>query len=100
MRTASTVAPGGGAKQRPLIGNARINDAFPVALAELFEDRKRRSQEREKALPTLWQFAGEILVLKPHWARWEWRQMLHLPSIHLDVGAGRRYTALAQRLQR
>jgi hypothetical protein len=26
--------------------------------------------------------------------------MLHLPSIHLDVGAGRRYTALAQRLQR
>lgn len=31
----------------PLIGNARINDAFPVALAEPFADRKRRSQERE-----------------------------------------------------
>ena len=71
------------------IGNARINGDFPDALAEQLEDLKRRSQEAEEDLPTPWQFAGEVLFIKPHGAGRQWRWILHSPSIHVDVGLGK-----------
>jgi hypothetical protein len=71
------------------IGNARINVEFPDRLAEQLEEWKRRSQEAEEDLPTSWQFAGEVLFIKPHGAGRQWRWILHSPSIHVDVGLGR-----------
>ncbi len=71
------------------IGNARINVDFPDALADHLEDLKRQSQEAEEDQPTLWQFAGEVLFIKPHGAGRQWRWILHSPSIHVDVGLGK-----------
>ena len=71
------------------IGNARLNAEFPDELADQFEDLKRRSQEAEEDLPTPWQFAGEVLFIKPHGAGRQWRWILHSPSIHVDVGLGK-----------
>jgi hypothetical protein len=71
------------------IGNAHINRDFPEALAEQLEDLKRSSQEAEEDLPTPWQFAGEVLFIKPHGAGRQWRWILHSPSIHVDVGLGK-----------
>ena len=71
------------------IGNARLKGDFPEALADQLEDLKRRSQEAEEDLPTPWQFAGEVLFIKPHGAGRQWRWILHSPSIHVDVGLGR-----------
>jgi hypothetical protein len=71
------------------IGNARVNGDFPDELAAQLEELKRRSQEAEEDLPTLWQFAGEILFIKPHGAGRQWRWILHSPSIHIDVGLGK-----------
>jgi hypothetical protein len=71
------------------IGNARSNGDFPDELADRLEDLKRRSQEVEADLPTDWQFAGEVLFIKPHGAGRQWRWILHSPSIHVDVGLGR-----------
>jgi hypothetical protein len=78
-----------GANIDTFIGNARINRDFPEALAEQLEDLKRRSQEAEEDLPTPWQFAGEILFVKPHGAGRRWRWILHSPSVHVDVGLGK-----------
>lgn len=50
------------------IWNARVGGEFPEALADQLEDLKRRSQEAEDDLPTPWQFAGEVLFVKPHGA--------------------------------
>src|SRR4029079_12219071 len=71
------------------IGNARLQGDFPFALAEQLEELKRRSQEAEEDLTTSWQFAGEVLFIKPHGAGRQWRWILHSPSIHVDVGLGR-----------
>ncbi len=71
------------------IGNARVNGDFPDVLAAQLEELKRRSQDTEEDLPTLWQFAGEVLYIKPHGAGRQWRWILHGPSIHVDVGLGR-----------
>ena len=71
------------------IGNARLNGDFPDDLAARLEDLKRRSQEAEEDLPTPWQFAGEVLFIKPHGAGRERRWIVHSPSIHVDVGLGR-----------
>jgi hypothetical protein len=71
------------------IGNARLTGDFPDDLAAQLEDFKRRSQEAEEDLPTLWQFAGEVLFIKPHGAGRQWRWILHSPSIHVDVGVGK-----------
>jgi hypothetical protein len=71
------------------IGNARINVDFPDRLAEQLEEWKRRSQEAEEDLPTSWQFASEVLFIKPHGAGRQWRWILHSPSIHVDVGLGK-----------
>jgi hypothetical protein len=71
------------------IGNARLNGDFADDLAGQLEDLKRRSQEAEEDLPTSWQFAGEVLFIKPHGAGRQWRWILHSPSIHVDVGLGR-----------
>jgi hypothetical protein len=46
------------------IGNARITGDFPEALAERLEDLKRQSQMAEEDMPTLWQFAGEVLFIE------------------------------------
>jgi len=71
------------------IGNARLNGDFADDLAGQLEDLKRRSQEAEEDLPPPWQFAGEVLFIKPHGAGRQWRWILHSPSIHVDVGLGR-----------
>jgi hypothetical protein len=71
------------------IGNARVGGEFPEALADQLDDLKRRSQEAEEDLPTPWQFAGEVLFIKPHGAGRQWRWILHSPSIHVDVGLSR-----------
>jgi hypothetical protein len=71
------------------IGNARINGEFPETLATELGDLKRRSQEAEEDLSTPWQFAGEVLFIKPHGAGRQWRWILHSPSIHVDVGLGK-----------
>jgi hypothetical protein len=71
------------------IGNARITGEFPDGLAGQLEDLKRRSQEAEEDLPTSWQFAGEVLFIKPRGAGRRWKWILHSPSIHVDVGLGR-----------
>jgi hypothetical protein len=71
------------------IGNARVNGEFPDRLAAQLEDLKRRSQEAEEDLPTPWQFAGEVLFIKPHGAGRQWKWILHSPSIHVDVGVGK-----------
>src|SRR5215471_832960 len=72
-----------------LIGNARINGDFSDNLAGQLEDYKRHSQEAEEELPTCWQFAGEVLFIKPHGAGRQWRWIVHSPSIHVDVGLGK-----------
>jgi hypothetical protein len=92
MRRASTHSPMPaivGANIDTFIGNARITGEFPDALAAHLEDLKRRSQEVEEDLPTPWQFAGEVLFIKPHGAGRQWRWILHSPSIHVDVGLGK-----------
>jgi hypothetical protein len=71
------------------IGNARVKGDFPEELADQLEELKRQSQEAEEDLPTKWQFAGEVLFLKPHGAGRQWRWILHSPSIHVDVGLGK-----------
>jgi hypothetical protein len=71
------------------IGNARVGGEFPEALADQLEELKRRSQEAEEDLPTPWQFAGEVLFIKPHGAGRQWKWILHSPSIHVDVGVGK-----------
>ena len=71
------------------IGNARLNAEFPDELADQLEDLKRQSQEAEEDLSTPWQFAGEVLFIKPHGAGRQWRWILHSPSIHVDVGLGK-----------
>jgi hypothetical protein len=71
------------------IGNARLNGDFPDILAEQLEDRKRRSHDMEEDIPTPWQFAGEVLFIKPHGAGRQWRWILHSPSLHVDVGLGK-----------
>jgi hypothetical protein len=71
------------------IGNARINGDFPDDLGAQLEEFKRRSQDAEEDLPTTWQFAGEVLFIKPHGAGRQWRWILHSPSIHVDVGLGK-----------
>jgi hypothetical protein len=71
------------------IGNARVNGEFPDDLATQLEELKRRSQEAEEDLPTPWQFAGEVVFIKPHGAGRQWRWILHSPSTHVDVGLGR-----------
>src|SRR6516162_5505752 len=71
------------------VGNARVNGDFPDDLASQLEDLKRRSQEAEEDIPTPWQFAGEVLFIKPHGAGRQWRWILHSPNIHVDVGLGK-----------
>ncbi len=71
------------------IGNARLKGDFPEALADQLEDLKRRSQEIEEDLPTSWQFAGEVLFIKPHGAGRQWRWILQSPSVHVDLGLGK-----------
>jgi hypothetical protein len=71
------------------IGNARVNGEFPDDLATQLEELKRRSEVAEEDLPTPWQFAGEVVFIKPHGAGRQWRWILHSPSIHVDVGLGR-----------
>jgi hypothetical protein len=71
------------------IGNARLNGDFPDDLAGQLEELKRRSQDAEEDLPTPWQFAGEVLFIKPHGAGRQWRWILHSPSIHVNVGLGK-----------
>ncbi len=89
MRTISTLASVVGQNIDTFIGNARIHGDFPAALAEQLEDLKRRSQGTEEVIPTPWQFAGEVVFIKPHGAGRQWRWILHSPSLHLDVGLGR-----------
>jgi hypothetical protein len=71
------------------IGNARLNGEFPDELAEQLEGLTRQSQDMEEDIPTSWQFAGEVLFIKPHGAGRQWRWILHSPSIHVDVGLGK-----------
>jgi hypothetical protein len=71
------------------IGNAKVNGEFPDMLAAQLDDLKQRSQEAEEDLPTSWQFASEILFIKPHGAGRQWKWILHSPSIHVDLGLGR-----------
>ena len=78
-----------GANIDTFIGNAKVSGDFPENLAEQLEKLKRRSQEAEEDQPTSWQFAGEVLFIKPHGAGRQWRWILHSPSVHLDVGLGR-----------
>ena len=78
-----------GANIDTFIGNARLTVTSPTTLPSQLEDLKRRSQEAEEDLPTPWQFAGEVLFIKPHGAGRQWRWILHSPSIHVDVGLGR-----------
>jgi hypothetical protein len=78
-----------GANIDTFIGNARLSSDFPDELAAHLEDLKRQSQDVEEDLPTPWQFAGEVLFIKPHGAGREWRWILHSPSIHIDVGLGK-----------
>src|SRR5678816_3518611 len=55
------------------IGNARVNGEFPDDLATQLEELKRRSEVAEEDLPTPWQFAGEVVFIKPHGAGRQWR---------------------------
>src|SRR4029077_3058543 len=71
------------------IGNARLNGDFLDTLAEQLEQFKRQSQDAEEDLPTPWQFAGEVLFIKPHGAGRQWSWILHSPSVHVDVGLGK-----------
>ncbi len=89
MRTTSTLASVVEQNIDTFIGNARIHGDFPAALAEQLEDLKRRSQDTEEDIPSPWQFAGEVVFIKPHGAGRQWRWILHSPSLHLDVGLGR-----------
>jgi hypothetical protein len=51
------------------IGNARLSGEFPDDLAGQLEDLKRRSQEAEEDIPTLWHFAGERSSSSSHMGR-------------------------------
>src|SRR5690348_2207924 len=66
-----------GANIDTFIGNARLTGDFPDDLAAHLEELKRRSQEAEEDLPTTWQFAGEVVFIKPHGAGRQWRWILH-----------------------
>jgi hypothetical protein len=62
---------------------------FPADLAAALDTFKQAAQEMEDDLPTHWTFAGETLFIKPHGSEWQWRWVLHCPSLHLDVGTGK-----------
>jgi hypothetical protein len=57
--------------------------------ADELEDLKRASQETDDDLLTPWTFAGEPLHIKAHGSGRQWRWILHCPSLHLDIGAGK-----------
>jgi hypothetical protein len=71
------------------IGNARVTGDFTDEVADQLDELKGHGQEAEVDLPTPWQFAGEVLFIKPHGAGRQWRWIVHSPSIHVGVGLGR-----------
>jgi hypothetical protein len=79
-----------------LILNAKLGEDFPAALAYELDSLKLASQEAEDDLPTPHTFVGETLFIKPHGAGKQWRWILHCPSLHLDVGLGRRNHIVAK----
>lgn len=70
--------------------NVRTASDFPAALAEQLDALKLASQQADEDIPTPWTFAGEMLFIKAHGAGRFWRWILHCPSLHLDIGLGKR----------
>jgi len=59
-------------------------------LAARLDLMKLEAQALEDDVPTPWRFAGETLFIRSHGAGRQWRWILHCPSLHLEVGPGKR----------
>ena len=70
--------------------NVKSQREFPPELAAQLDQLKQASQEIEDDLLTPFTFAGERLFIKPHGSGRQWRWILHSPSLHLDIGKGKR----------
>jgi hypothetical protein len=70
--------------------NVKSQSEFPSELAAQLDHLKQASQDVEDDLPTPFNFAGETLFIKPHGSGRQWRWILHSPSLHLDIGRGKR----------
>jgi hypothetical protein len=76
-----------GANIDTLLINVKGN--LPDGLADELDALKELSQETEEDVATSWAFAGETLFIRAHGSGRQWRWVLHCPSLHLDVGAGK-----------
>jgi len=59
-------------------------------LAARLDGLKLEAQALEDDVPTPWRFCGEALFLKPHGVGRQWRWILYGPSLHLELGLGKR----------
>jgi hypothetical protein len=59
-------------------------------LASQFDQWKTEAQALEEDVPSPWHFCGEVLFIKAHGAGRQWRWILHSPSLHLELGLGKR----------
>jgi hypothetical protein len=65
-------------------------------LAAQFDRMKAEAQALEDDVPTPWRFCGEALFIKSHGAGRQWRWILHSPSLHLELGLGKRTGRIAK----
>jgi hypothetical protein len=66
-----------------------VKGKLPDGLANALDALKAVSQEADEDVATRWTFAGETLFIKAHGSGRQWRWILHSPSLHLDIGAGK-----------
>jgi hypothetical protein len=59
-------------------------------LAAQLEVLKAEAQALEENVPAPRRFCGEVLFIKSHGAGRQWRWILHSPSLHLELGLGKR----------
>lgn len=69
---------------------------FPDGVGAELDEYKTQAQELEDDVSTRFTFAGETFYCKPHGSQRHWRWILHCPSLHLDLGLGKRNQRIAR----
>jgi hypothetical protein len=67
-----------------------VRGELTEGLAAQLDLLKTEAQALEEDGLTPWRFCGEALFIKSHGAGRQWRWILHSPSLHLELGLGRR----------
>src|SRR5579875_999126 len=71
-------------------------EGLPEELVASLDACKHLAQEADEDVATEYTFAGQVFYCKPHGSQRHWRYILHCPSLHLELGLGKKNHLVAR----